>query len=941
MRMTLRRLPVLLAAPLLLVWLSRACLAGFESGEKVGFTGDGRTVKWGGVEYYPIDDSGVFYYDRSQAVGCPMPRPVLSAKQAAERNGFHGVVRCKLVDYVDCSRITHNLRESGGSRVLKLGGDSYRVTPPAGKLSYFSYDLATHVTPGKPHLVVLQLINDRERYTTVTLNQAENTVWAAPYTGQEKNEPKNQEGNTWRCDIGAAVYTGREYYCDNKPYTFAMLFYPKADKAKVTISHRTEEVKFDEANGAAVARIWMFDILDPLPDAVPKPAPKFDKTERKLALYVPHPWFLYSHFGIPPFEEEWRVRSMEETARYLKFCGFNQIQLHIINGSDRASRAWYDSKLYPQLEGNLFKEFLPIAEREGIEVVPIVAPITAPFDKKPNEAPTTPDKNGWSKDSCLLDRDGEDYTRTFGAPAPNPLRSEVQSWQIECFREILDRCAKSPAVPAVGFRVNGKIGLCFSGEQQHKCGQDAGYNDWMVDEFTKDTGVQVPKLKPTSYQYLRDNCWEAWIDWRCRKTRDFWLKCRDFIRSYRPDLNLMVACDLPSEWPGYNIEWPSGEFTIRDLFRHHGYDPGMFKTDPGIWIQRGMMVAGDRYWYSSWNPPQTNSYAHKMFNYAPGVAESYQVPDLSAVELYHNYWEEDPHPDPQYGPYMRTATPVAYGDFFYEPAVFSIRKVNVSQIAFMGWERACTGHEHDLRRFARAFRAIPVGEPKPFDGQIQVTSKGPQVPVEQLPKGYVKPEMDVLSASWFGNKLAIVNDAFCAKETQVTLKQPLKKGQCVFEHGSGRVVYRAASGGPSTFALSLHPFDLQVLSVMDSASADKIMSDVPQPPAKRPVDLRISSTGKPVVAGGECEFEMTLTNNSGAALRDIEVSVGLPKGWREKPGATRTIKSLQQGASRTFGVTAFIDLSERGQSGPISATASYTGSGGAGKVEAGALGYAE
>ena len=53
------------------------------------------------------------------------------------------VDRATLVERVTRLGESHNFRESGGSRVLSLGGDSYRLTLPAGKLSWFAYDLAT------------------------------------------------------------------------------------------------------------------------------------------------------------------------------------------------------------------------------------------------------------------------------------------------------------------------------------------------------------------------------------------------------------------------------------------------------------------------------------------------------------------------------------------------------------------------------------------------------------------------------------------------------------------------------------------------------------------------------------------------------------------------------------------------------------------------------
>ncbi len=970
------RYSLLMAAVLVMAALSvRPCAA-----EPV-LTKDGKGVQSGLAVYRPIDDSAVFFYQSPGAIGCPMPDPRVDLKAAIEHNGWHGMVRCRLTDYVDCSGTSHGFKESGGSRVLRIGDSVYRITLPTGRLGWFSYELATDPKPGKPHLVVCQLINDRERYTTVTCNQAEGTTWAAPYQGEEKYVPKNQEGDTWRCDVGSAVYTGREYYCDGKPFTFSMLFYPKTERAKITVSHRANEATYSELNGAAVARIWMFDILDPLPDAMADApgAPGVSgihsrnqaspgvsgihsrnqaspgvsgihsrngatpgvsgihsrneaslsvsgtssrntgaRHERTVALYIPHPWFLYSHFGIPAHTPEQRVKSMEETVRYLKFCGFDQLQLHIIDGSDRAGMAWYDSKLYKQLEGDIFKELLPIAEREGIEIVPIVAPIQPRWNKSYAEAPTTPDEMGWTRDSCCLDRDGKDFTRAFGSPAPNPLRPEVQEWQMKCLREVLDRCAKSPAVPAVGFRVNGKIGLCFSGEGHDKCGQDAGYNPWMIKEFSKDTGIEVPDMKPTPYQWIKDNCWDKWLEWRCERMHDFWLKCRDLVRSYRPDLKFIAACDLPSEWPGYNIEWPSGNYTIRDLFRHHGYDPQLFTSDDGIWIQRGMMVGSDRYWYDSWFPPKANAWAHKMFNYAPGVAESYKTKEPSSVELYHNYWEEDPHPDNEYGPTMRTATPVAYKDFFYEPAVFSLRKVNVDRVVFMGWERAVAGHEHDLRRFARAFRAIPRGEPKDFDGQTEVLSEGPQVPQDRMPEGYKKPEPDVLWVKWYGDRLVIVNDAFCSREVRVSLRQPLKKGESIFEHGAERIVYTAAGPGPAEFKLSLHPFDLQVLSIMPRASTPAVESAR----SATGVSLAVSSVGG-VTAGARGTFDLILTNGSASTIKGVVLNVRLPRGWQEIGGDVRTLDTLPAGETHTFHVKASIPSEAAGVVDEVVATAAY------------------
>ena len=175
-----------------------------------------------------------------------------------------------------------------------------------------------------------------------------------------------------------------------------------------------------------------------------------------------------------------------------------------------------------------------------------------------------------------------------------PLRPEEQDLLIRSLREILDICARSKTVPAVGFRVNGKIGLCYGSADLGSSDQYTGYSPWDVAQFARDTGLAVPEMKPTPYEWIRANCWERWLNWRCERTRDLWLRCRDAVREYRQDLLLYVSCDMPSETPAWNIYWREGA-TPLDCWRYHGGDPRMLANEPRILLQRDMMVAADRY----------------------------------------------------------------------------------------------------------------------------------------------------------------------------------------------------------------------------------------------------------------------------------------------------------------------------------------------------------
>ncbi len=606
----------------------------------------------------PIDDEGVYWVEADSLQGVAAPISSYARRMP------HDAVPCRLVDFVDCSQTDHEFVDDSKSHVVTLAGRPFRLTDSGVELSWFSYQLATRPRPGRPHLLVAELINDRERYTTVTVSVPKGLPWAAPYTGEESFQPDCMEPDGYHPDVGACVYTGREYPTDGRPFNFCMLVYPKAAALKVTISHRGNEQWHDELNGAAVSRLWLFEIPGRLPrlrgdepeeaadDAVSHPqqtlTPSLSRRERglvtspprrgrpagtgegargsgekrRVGLYFPHPWYLCAHFGVPSRTRAQRLQSLRSAVEYLRFCGVNLLQFHVINGSDTASRAWYDSELYRPLQGNLLEELLPLCEEADIEVRPIVAPIFTDLKGAATHS-DEPSERGFTRLSLQVPHTGEAFSSGMGKPAPDPLRPEVGDWLIKCLTEIAARCRPFRCVRMIGLRVNGKIGLCYTGASEEFCGQHSGYSGWDIAQFEQDTGLTVsPAEGQTAYDWLQANAWEEWLQWRCVRMCGLWLRARDALQEVRPDLKLLVACDLPSEVPGYNIEWPAGE-TPRDLLRHHGYDPALFVDDEGILIQRGMMVNSDRF-YTSWGPPfGENVWAHKAYNYADGQQQCF------------------------------------------------------------------------------------------------------------------------------------------------------------------------------------------------------------------------------------------------------------------------------------------------------------------------------
>lgn len=719
-----------------------------------------------------IDAQGVLVYDPGEnAVAAPDVPAAAGAGRAGTQGagGSGGAVRCRLVDYVDFTAEGRGFADDGGSRVIELPGGKFRVTavPRRFELKWFSYRIRTADEAGKAHLLVYELPNDRERYTTVSLTVPEGSAWSPPYTGQErvKVDPWkiSQEPLWYEPDVGLSVYTGRELPVDGEPFTSQFVFYPKAAEMVLTVSASGWDLHLVEASGGAVSRVWVFEILDDLGKHRPEILEPETERPRRLGVYTTHPWYFLAHYGVPPHTPEQRRASLERMCDLLAFCGMNFLEFNAINGADRAGRAWYPGSYYQQLGADLLTELPEVAAERGIELVPVVTSITAPRRNA--------EEHGFSRLSFQVPADPKADPRAFENQAPDPLRPEVQAWLIRHLVEIAERSRAAGNIAGVGFRVNGKIGTCYiSGEDKSRghirvlTADEVGYSEWNLSEFRADSGLAVPEGSLEAYEWLRGDAkrWDAWLSFRCRRTHDFWLRARDAIRAVRRDWTLYVLTDLPSEVPATNIQWPGAghadaERITLDLLRAHGLDPRLFAEDEGIVIQRVMMVDSDRF-FSKWGETfGENPERYRDFHEQPFLPGLYRTPGGSAVEMYHTYWEEPYHPQGEFGPNregfgLRTATATAAMRGFFRPMVKALQAGNDDTMVLTGWERPTLGHEHDLRGFAQAMRALPVVRPE----RLEVVSGG---------DGGV-------TAGWYGDRVGVINATDQARRVTVQLKEP-------------------------------------------------------------------------------------------------------------------------------------------------------------------------
>jgi hypothetical protein len=806
-------------------------------------TGD-FTISCSGVTYRAVDDECIHYVDlaafNTAHPGIPLPSLKKRIVDNFDSSAVPSPVVVQLTDYVNCALTDHNFTHANlwadsphpnkSSRLLTISGGTFRVTaaPDDGFATYYySYDVTTGGTAGVPHLLVAESSNDQERYTSLAIHHPDGIVfgpglpWASPYSSEPTTNPwgdpwynmnfaRIEQGPCFGPDVGLTIYTGRELPIDNQPFNISMVFHAKTTKARVVVSSLGCTLQRKSTDGGAVSRMWVFKFVDTMESRLPTlNLPGNPAEQRRIGIYMPHPWYFYAHYGTPVRQLAHRQEGLRRMVRHFKYCGFNYLVFNAVNGADRSVKTWYQGSSFFSWNsaGNLLTELPPIAQSEGVQLVPLITSLAY----------------GLQNDAYQLGTDGQN-TQAFGNPIPDPLHPDTQQVIFGLLREIATGCASNPAVRGIGIRVNGKIGTCYAADEDGQRGAKlSGYSAWDLEQFKNDTGSQVPTSPPSSaYNWLNANPteWEAWINWRCSRTRQFWLACRDVVKGYRPDLLFYVQCDLPSELPGTNIEWTYGE-TPYNLLRHHGYDPEMFVNDTGIVVSRGMMVAIERFYHSSrWLDPWGSNYVnYRLFHYAPGLAEMYRTAAGRACEFYQNYWEETFNPYFEFGgppDGFRTQTPAAPGRAFFAGATMSMRRQDPDTMTWLGWNRPTLGHEADLRKFAQAFRALPSVTPTPFDGTVT-----PNLP-------------DEIAARWYHNRLAVINDSPTARTITLNFAGPIPAGQTLTDVVTGRLLISASNPVRDTASFNAEAYSLNVFlySLSEDPDFDGIDASVDNCPFK-------------------------------------------------------------------------------------------------------------
>ena len=625
----------------------------------------------------------------------------------------------------------------------------------------FCYDLSVAARP-TPHVVVVESVDDEERYLEVAIDATRGSA-ALPHlalSGIGGRDLMNMH----------VTYNGREYEPSGAAYRESYIVFPKTETISVMITCSRHSHGLKSSAPAAVSRISVYEVTEPLrglpnPVLEPPAGPK-----RSIGLFDPEIRGMFERYGFTDSGPGMRAQTLRRFVDYNRFLGFNRYELRPFQLSQRA---YFRSEQFEMASDlDMFAEFLPLAREAGMTVLPRVMYLHS-YHKLLEDDP----------DNFQQTREGE--TLKFGreGPIPDPLRPAVQKVVMDSFEAMLEATKDyRDIVP----------GLCYDtsigGAYQYRKGpsSEVGYSLSNVRDFCEESGLELPADvtdHQQRYDWLKENHWEIWLDWRARRWHDFVCALRDRVKQDGADrqfaLNLRI---MPRQ------EWAEDPASagLTEVYRQCLYKPEYFREEAGVrmcWFTR---VNADRYFARLW---------WKDWFYDPVQPELTVTPEPRGHEIYYNYWELPTHP---WGFRVGPGSPV--GRAFFEPYTYALRTMNPEYILVFCWFRGSYGHEADLREWARAYRALPAVEPREFKGKV--------TPAPQDERLWIK---------WFGGRLAVLNDSAEPREVTLEIPPPHDGITEVFDVNTCRALPMTAAGGRLRMTVSLRPYDLRSLVFLPEA----------------------------------------------------------------------------------------------------------------------------
>lgn len=513
-------------------------------------------------------------------------------------------------------------------------------------------------------------------------------------------------------ELQAGVFTGGEYPLSHRMKTLRCMFWPRStDTALVFMTA-------EKGLPAAAAEVRVFRVLGRVqPAAKPDSPPETAGWRRHVGVYYEDPAICYDFGGnqetMPSFET-----LTDRLIAYMHYSGQDLLMYPAV---------WYHGPFYPsRSQGqallrphpyNFIEYWLTRFEAEGIGFIPTInvhnLPSLAKYQLRDDMLATGEVAAG----PLSIGADGSPNLKGWHSTRPdyNILHPDVREAVLTMIDELLDLYGESPAFKGVCFHLT-KHCLLWFGEK------DAGYNDYCVEAFERDTGIRVPidakdpQRAAKRHQWLMKNARDKWLDWRCAAIRKFYGEVAERLARRRPDLRLVLAMYEPVFHQVLaNPNLMNEADPIREINREGGLDPALYGDLQNVVLDRTIYPADYR-WLRANRPPNDKLPLVRDLEMNARTYGGWAADGNAWVNIHDRYWEDaigrkgwETFWGREHTWRVSTLNPTS--PYALESYLVPLAHADMMSFTKGGFLIGTLGMEPELTEFSRAFRSLPA---KPF-----------------------------------------------------------------------------------------------------------------------------------------------------------------------------------------------------------------------------------
>jgi len=444
----------------------------------------------------------------------------------------------------------------------ELAGRRYLETSPKyGSRFAYRVDLPT---PNALYCFEWEWPDDKPRFADVIVQPA-----IAGHNHYELQVGYATGGPLW--PISGKMQTVRQLYWASSTNCAVVLCTLKQNEPAAVASLKVHRVKGDALPAARRAR------------EVPRAA----DGGRPFGIYFEDPaiGLCFDIAGIggdmPGFED-----LVNRTVAYLKHTGQNfmsypGVWYHGVIGKDYQPRA----HMMGFLEA-WYERF----DHEGFGFMPSVNLHTIPFTP---HVPVTAENvaDGTFNGTCadIVDDGAVASKWHHQPPTYNGLHARVQAEIDRMVDVLLAEGAPHPSFKGIDFYFHTAHDLPWLGTIH------AGYNDWAIDAFSRDTGIKPPvdradPARGRKYaEWLKANAYEPWVAWRCKMFAAWVRRMAKRVAAARSDLQLCITAQSLIE---YEKQDPATPHLQRKLMREGALDSELLADVPNLVLRLGCRPLG-------------------------------------------------------------------------------------------------------------------------------------------------------------------------------------------------------------------------------------------------------------------------------------------------------------------------------------------------------------